>query len=974
MLSLSLRRVGCVVGLSLAFVSSAFAVDRRVPQDFPTIQDAVDAAVNGDDVVVSPGNWDGFSVSGKTLKVRSTGSFATTRIISTSCAITNAPNGFEFENITLLGVSVSANAQTITYDRVYAVSSGLSLSGTGRAQVVDSEFVNSSISASSNPALTHTFDRSEFRSNSAIAAWNASITDCEFIACNQPVSASGVVNATRSLFQGGSGASAIYAASVTATNCQFRDRQTLYRGAAIHTHSSDSSAVTGCVFVDCRVVATTPTYSDQRGGAIYSEGGATVSNCQFTNCFVVTDWFSGNNQNTSYGGAIYCGSQSLTVTDSNFTGCYTSARAQWFALAQGGAIYSAAPATVLRTTVTGCRAEATANANIPRGMGGAIYVAASSNSETAGQLLSVTDCVFGGNSVLGGSAYLPLVNGLGSAVYCTNANITRARFMSNSAGSGAIYLGSLNGNGQAFIRESYFSGNTATNANDGRDIATSAETFSVAFLSQNTFCALEAQACSGFYFEKGPNTFGADCADDCDGDGLPDQYELKIGLATDCNDNGIPDSCDFASGGGADCNNNNILDICEIAAGTGADCNGNGLLDACEPDCDGDGIPNSCEITAGAPDCDANGIPDSCQSDCNNDGVIDACAIAAGAADCNTNGIPDSCEIANGSVADFNKDAVPDTCQPSMQFAGLELEIVPIVNRGLDDLFPQTAICYRLYARTTVEGAAVVGLFGNNAHPLTLSAAGGFWQSPFGGDLASQIPCNLSGVLPSAKYDSWFTVGLTCSAGNAVQNTGLDLTAFNNNGGVNDNDGIIFVQPGSPQSIAGASKRVLLAQLTTNSAVLPTGFIDVVGRSASGTVGWEAYNQAIPVPALVDCNNNGQQDAFEIALGTVRDCDQSGVPDTCEYPSASTDCNGNGIPDLCDVVSAFSADLNGNFVPDECECSGDVDGNGRVDVDDIIDVISSWGATGDNPADVNNDNVVGAADLAIVLAGYGSCL
>jgi hypothetical protein len=40
---------------------------------------------------------------------------------------------------------------------------------------------------------------------------------------------------------------------------------------------------------------------------------------------------------------------------------------------------------------------------------------------------------------------------------------------------------------------------------------------------------------------------------------------------------------------------------------------------------------------------------------------------------------------------------------------------------------------------------------------------------------------------------------------------------------------------------------------------------------------------------------------------------------------------------------------------------------------DIIDVIASWGAVGDNPADVNNDNVVGAADLAIVLAGYGNC-
>ena len=129
----------------------------------------------------------------------------------------------------------------------------------------------------------------------------------------------------------------------------------------------------------------------------------------------------------------------------------------------------------------------------------------------------------------------------------------------------------------------------------------------------------------------------------------------------------------------------------------------------------------------------------------------------------------------------------------------------------------------------------------------------------------------------------------------------------------------------------------------------------------------------IPAPALVDCNGNGQHDAFDIALGTLRDCDQSGVPDVCEFPSASTDCNLNGIPDLCDVVSAFSSDLNTNFVPDECECSGDVDGNGRVDVDDIIDVITSWGESGASAADVNSDGIVDAADLVIVLTGYGSC-
>ena len=495
---------------------------------------------------------------------------------------------------------------------------------------------------------------------------------------------------------------------------------------------------------------------------------------------------------------------------------------------------------------------------------------------------------------------------------------------------------------------------------------------SYVLLANSVFCGPRLTEVSVFVIEKGPNLFEADCNDDCDADGLPNAYELNAGLATDCNANGIPDNCD-ADSGGSDCNANGIPDSCDIAGGA-ADCNANGIPDSCEADCDGDGVPNACEIASGAPDCDANGVPDVCQADCDDDGLIDVCEIATGSADCNANAIPDSCEIASGASTDFNKDSVIDACQPDMQFAGLELEIVPITNRGLDDLFPSTAVCYRLYAKTTQSASAVLGLFGNASFPMSITATGGFWQSPSGGDLASEVPCDLSGVLPSTRFDSWLTIGPPCASGNSAQNTGLDLSAFNKGGGINDNDGIVFVQPGSAQSVAGVAKRVLLAQLTTNQAVLPTGLIDVVGRASNGVGDWLAYGQSILPPALVDCNGNGQQDAFDIALGTALDCDQSGVPDSCEYGSATTDCNMNGISDLCDVTSAFSSDLNGNFVPDECECSGDVDGNGRVDVDDIIDVITSWGDTGNSLADVNNDNVVDATDLVIVLAGYGSCL
>jgi len=311
-----------------------------------------------------------------------------------------------------------------------------------------------------------------------------------------------------------------------------------------------------------------------------------------------------------------------------------------------------------------------------------------------------------------------------------------------------------------------------------------------------------------------------------------------------------------------------------------------------------------------------------------------------------------------------------------MQFAGLQLEIQPIVGRGTDDLFPAGAVCYRLYARVSADAAIAVVVYGNIQYPMVVSAAGGFWQSPFGGDLANEVGCNDTSALPSYRYDSWFTIGKDCALGNAVQNTGLDLAGFNSGAGINDADGIVFVAPGSPQAAGGAARRVLLAQFTTTRPVFPTGTVNVVGRSNGGSGpenAWLALGQQIPMPTLVDCNGNGEHDAFDIAKGVALDCDQSGVPDTCEHPSAVTDCNSNGISDLCDCYSGFSSDINTNNVPDECECTGDIDANGVVDVDDIIWVLVSWGADGSSEADVNSDGIVNGADLAIVLQGWGQC-
>jgi len=133
---------------------------------------------------------------------------------------------------------------------------------------------------------------------------------------------------------------------------------------------------------------------------------------------------------------------------------------------------------------------------------------------------------------------------------------------------------------------------------------------------------------------------------------------------TDCNSNGIQDDCDIVYGKSTDVNNNGIPDDCEL------DCNGNAIPDywdikiANSEDCNGNVVPDECDITDGTSyDCNANGIPDECETDCNENGVYDECDISDGMSnDCNANSIPDECDIANGTSNDCNDNGVPDEC------------------------------------------------------------------------------------------------------------------------------------------------------------------------------------------------------------------------------------------------------------------------------------------------------------------------
>jgi hypothetical protein len=82
------------------------------------------------------------------------------------------------------------------------------------------------------------------------------------------------------------------------------------------------------------------------------------------------------------------------------------------------------------------------------------------------------------------------------------------------------------------------------------------------------------------------------------------------------------------------------------------------------------------------------------------------------------------------------------------------------------------------------------------------------------------------------------------------------------------------------------------------------------------------------------------------------------------------DCDGNGDPDLLDILLGTD-DANGNGIPDACELEGDLDGNGVVNVNDLLAVLTAWGPCPAVPrpcfGDADGNGVVDVDDLLIVV-------
>jgi hypothetical protein len=533
---------------------------------------------------------------------------------------------------------------------------------------------------------------------------------------------------------------------------------------------------------------------DARGGAVamYSNTSLSMVNTIFENntANMTRKTTTNTSDYFSKGGAIYSSTSTATITSCNFLGnqawAYvndTSACNVWEnsgAIAQGGDMYleNFSNFQMLNCSHTDANAHSFGSGNDscgeqnyvePISMGGSIYLHSSS--------------VFCTNAVFSNCTATHIADGYndgtprgdGGAIYCdTNGNpfITNCQIIACSASNngGGIYTRDT---ASPFMLNGHLSSNTAgnkgggmysedstpvitgavignNNALEGGGVYSQGSFPHVPSISETLFCGNTIDHTSGDWYDDGDNTLAKTCGDDCNGNGLPDEYDLIFGYSLDCNANGIPDECDIADGG--DCDGNNIPDECDIA-------------DGLYPDCDGNGIPDPCEMALG---------------DCNGNGILDACETFD---DCNGNGVPDECDLANNTSIDCDGNSIPDECEP-------------------------------------------------------------------------------------------------------------------------------------------------------------------------------------------DCNTNDVTDACDIEDGTSTDCNENGVPDECDVIA---DCNDNGVNDACDIANGDATDDNGNWIPDECECPADVNGDGFVNVNDLLEIVGTWGECEGCGGDIDGDGFVNVTDLLAVIDAWGSC-
>jgi formylglycine-generating enzyme required for sulfatase activity len=389
---------------------------------------------------------------------------------------------------------------------------------------------------------------------------------------------------------------------------------------------------------------------------------------------------------------------------------------------------------------------------------------------------------------------------------------------------------------------------------------------------------------------------------------------------------------------------------------------------------------------SGGPDCNANGLGDDYEIF---EGLVP---------DCNDNGVPDSCDVADGTSEDLNGNGIPDECEQDLVVS------VPGDYPTIQDAIDGSLDGWTIQVAPGVYNERLA--LGNRQ--IVVEAMTGLGETVIDGDgLPGSV---VTMIAPEGNTDPGPTLrGFTVKGGTVGTQVG---TTQNFGGGGfylaysrGTIEGCAIVQNDAPlggglYSFYGAPT---IAECTflTNYAASSFGGGAMLFRTEANVIGCVFEDNFTPGQgggmylargnaSLVDCSFVGNDSlgsgggigyfAFEGSSLTI-----SGTTIT----GNQSDVDGGGLwvrpgfddvliensvvcDNLPDEISGEFTDLGENTL---CICVADLTGNGIVNGADLAELLAVWGSCGDacSSADFNGDGLVDGADLSVVLSAWGEC-
>jgi predicted outer membrane repeat protein len=264
----------CTVAAFLILSSAVFATGRPVPGIYPTIQAGIDAAVNGDIVIVSPGTYyENINSGGKSITLRSINPIDPNVVAATVIDANGSGTVVTFPDnasavCVLAGFTITNGNSSSDGGGIRCLNGAIDIdncvitgnSATGAGGGIASEFADltpAGCTFSANMA----YDDDPFSAGGGIfSEWGElTLTDCQF-------SENAAVN------HSGGGIHCIRGA-LRLTNCTFNSNSAAEEGGGVAT-DYNSVILTNCTFTG---------NSAQRGGGMNnSHWGATATNCVFS--------------------------------------------------------------------------------------------------------------------------------------------------------------------------------------------------------------------------------------------------------------------------------------------------------------------------------------------------------------------------------------------------------------------------------------------------------------------------------------------------------------------------------------------------------------------------------------------------------------------------------------------------------------------------------------------------------------------